>query len=375
MDNKQNINIPVPDDLDEVIRRGISRGREVAARRRRIRQTAVRSVCALGLVMGLFVGGINLSPAFAAAVSDIPVIGQLVRVFAINQPTAQGGNQAGEGSAAVTMERDGDTEWMRLTFQQADASLYQVEFASYPKTVTITLPGTTGVEILSEISRARDTSQYIKSVWQLPLSTEKVAVIQLELESDADVQIREYRDPGGLVIQLTPTEIRLDTVYSLRTLSYREEEIGAAAERYASQASRVLRDDCGTFFVELAQYDTQETAEEALNSSGEDLIVERRTGNNVPVAFDTMEAYQSSRFLDEYYEVLVTSFTVEPVLAFMDQHFAQASREEQDTMLRGLSGLLEDVDEEEEVDWEKAASFYLLAEQEVPEYVRRNIQN
>lgn len=124
------------------------------------------------------------------------MIGELVRVFGKNQPLAQGGSQAGEGTAVLTMERKGTTEQMRLEFPGADASLYQAEFASYPKTVTITLPGTGGVEILSEISRAKDTSQYIKGVCRLPLEGE-AAVIQLELESDADVQIQEYRDPAA----------------------------------------------------------------------------------------------------------------------------------------------------------------------------------
>lgn len=50
-----------------------------------------------------------------------------------------------------------------------------------------------------------------------------------------------------------------------------------------------------------------------------DVIVEARTGNNVPVCFRTVEDYQSSCFLDQYYEVLLHAETVEPVLDFMDR--------------------------------------------------------
>ena len=48
-----------------------------------------------------------------------------------------------------------------------DAAAYSGIFAAYPKTVTLTLPGTRLVEILSEISRVKDTSRYI--VIGLPL--------------------------------------------------------------------------------------------------------------------------------------------------------------------------------------------------------------
>ena len=42
-----------------------------------------------------------------------------------------------------------------------DAAAYSGIFAAYSKTVTLALPGTRLVEILSEISRVKDTSRYI----------------------------------------------------------------------------------------------------------------------------------------------------------------------------------------------------------------------
>ena len=151
MEDKWNVDVDIPEDLEEVIHRGLQDGKAAAARRRRARRLAGRSLCCVVLVVAVFAGGVHLSPAFAAAIREIPVIGHLVRVFGENEPLVQGGSQAGEGTVTLTMERSGDTEQMRLEFSGADASLYQAEFASYPTTVTITLPGTDGVEILSEI--------------------------------------------------------------------------------------------------------------------------------------------------------------------------------------------------------------------------------
>lgn len=373
MEDKWNVDVDIPEDLEEVIHRGLQDGKAAAARRRRARRLAGRSLCCVVLVVAVFAGGVHLSPAFAAAIREIPVIGHLVRVFGENEPLVQGGSQAGEGTVTLTMERSGDTEQMRLEFPGADASLYQAEFASYPKTVTITLPGTDGVEILSEISRAKDTSQYIKSVCQLPGAAEGTTVIQLELESDADVQIQEYRDPGSLVIRLTPAEIQLDTVYSVRTLSYNADELPKILAGYGNQSVRILRDEAGLFFLELAQYVGPEEAEAAAGKAG--LLVEKRTGNNVPVSFRSMEEYESSRFLDQFYEVLIQSDKIATVLDFMDQHFSQATEQEQDKMLRGLSGLLEDYeDNEEKVDWQKVASFYQMAGEALPDFVQQNVR-
>lgn len=372
MEPNRRISVSIPDDLNDVIQQGIARGRKAAARRAHARRLAMQSACSLALVLVLLVGGINVSPTFAAAVEDVPVLGQLVRIFGKNEPVVEGGVQTDGGSAALTMERRGDTEEIRLAFQQSDASLYQAVFSSYPKTITVTLPGTSGVEILSEISRAGDTSQYIKSVCLLPTSTQDTSIIQLELESDADVQIEEYRDPGSLVIRLTPADIQLDTIYSVRTLSFDSQEIPEIAAQYTGDSTRLLRDDSGKFFLELAQYTTQEEAEHAAASFPGDVIVETRTGNNVPVCYQTLEDYKSSQLLDQYYQLLITSTSAEPILDFLDEHFANAAPQEQDEMLRGLTGFFEDADENE--DWDRAAAYYRLAGQEVPEQIQQHIQ-
>ena len=56
----------LPQGLDAAIRTGLERGRRTVARRARVRRGAVRSALCLALVLGLFAGGVNASPAFAA---------------------------------------------------------------------------------------------------------------------------------------------------------------------------------------------------------------------------------------------------------------------------------------------------------------------
>ena len=164
------------------------------------------------------------------------------------------------------MEREGDTEWLTLRYEQSSAGRYHAEFASFPKTVTLTLPGTERVEILSELSRAQDTSQYIKSVYTAEGWVDRAAVVQLELESDADVQLREYQEPGSIVIRLTPAENRLDTIYSLRTLSADSPEalraMAAPEEGALLEAMQALpaRDRAVLHLYYYEGYQTAETA-------------------------------------------------------------------------------------------------------------------
>ena len=132
------------------------------------------------------------------------------------------------------------------------------------------------------------------------------------------------------------------------------------------EGARLLRDDAGRLFVELGQYDTREKAERAAGDRGAaGLIVERRTGNNVPVCYETEEAYQSAVLLDGYNELLQTTVEVEPILAFLEEHLAGASAEVQDTMLRGLTGFLDG--NEAGLDWERIAACYAMAGQTLPE--------
>lgn len=75
-----------------------------------VRQWTARSVLSLVLVLALFAGGVNLSPAFAAALADVPVLGTLVRVFQRDAPQAEGGHPGGADQVSLILERDGEEE-------------------------------------------------------------------------------------------------------------------------------------------------------------------------------------------------------------------------------------------------------------------------
>lgn len=356
MDIDPRESIPIPEDLDATIMRGIVQGRMLVEQRRRMYKRAARVMCCFVLVTGLFFGGICTSPAFAAAMEEVPFLGQLVRMFSKNQPLVEGGEQGGSECAAITMERYHDREQIRIDFGQADASSYSGAFAAYPKTVTLTLPDTHRVELLSEISRAKDTSQYIKSVYEMPAGTPDVSVIQLELDTDADVEIEEYRDPGGLVIRLLPCSPDPKTIYSVRTLSYSADDCEALFSEHTDQPARMLQDDQGLFFMELEQCESLSEAEALLGTLTGAYLIEARTANNVPLCYKTMEAYEKDQMLNEYHQILTNACTVEPILAFLEEHYDTADTGAREELLAGLEGFLEVPDGSE--NWSQVTEFY-----------------
>lgn len=76
--------IEIPENLDEVVRGAIAEG---MARRRRARMTALLKKG--GAIAAAFflcvITALNLSPSFAAAACDIPVVGELCRVFLFSE--------------------------------------------------------------------------------------------------------------------------------------------------------------------------------------------------------------------------------------------------------------------------------------------------
>lgn len=82
----QNLNtIEIPDELDEIVNEAIKKG-SVPQERMIYMKKWIRNVAATAAVVTIsFIGAANLSPAFAQSISDIPVLGTLVKVVSFRQ--------------------------------------------------------------------------------------------------------------------------------------------------------------------------------------------------------------------------------------------------------------------------------------------------
>lgn len=82
--------IPIPEELADRVQAGIRQGK--AAHRRAVGvRRAWRSVGAVAACFALLLGGLNLSPTFAAAAADVPVLGGMFQVLTVRSyKTTQG---------------------------------------------------------------------------------------------------------------------------------------------------------------------------------------------------------------------------------------------------------------------------------------------
>lgn len=71
-------NTPIPDELDFVVKKAIKQSKKRHGSR-------MKSLVGVGAAAIIFVTGINASPAFAKALSDVPLVGSLVKVLTFTE--------------------------------------------------------------------------------------------------------------------------------------------------------------------------------------------------------------------------------------------------------------------------------------------------
>lgn len=109
--------VEIPEELDAAILRGVQNGKRIMNRKKYVQRT----VAGAAAVFAIFVGSINTSPALAANLEDIAVLGSPVRVFRWNTPEAEGGQTDVTAKAAVSFQSGADREQLTLTFGAANA--------------------------------------------------------------------------------------------------------------------------------------------------------------------------------------------------------------------------------------------------------------
>lgn len=350
--------VEIPEELDAAILRGVQNGKRIMNRKKYVQRT----VAGAAAVFAIFVGSINASPALAANLENVAVLGSIVRVFRWNAPEAAGGQTDVTAMAAVSFQNGKDSEQLTLTFDAANAASYKASLAHFPETVTLTLPSTQEVAVLEDVNQARENSQFIKSVYVLGRA-DGASHVQIEFDATADVAVEEYKDPGSIVVRLKQGEFVGKDVYSLRTLSLDQDGLTKAQKDFPD--ARILRDDGEGWLLEIGQYDSEQAAQDALKaqSASDSLIVETRFGNNVPAHYATMDAFNDAKIELEYSQLLNQSMTIDPIVKFLDAHMAQASDSVKDTLLRGLTGFIRD--DASQYDLDALNRYYQMAGQDI----------
>lgn len=72
-------NVPVPDELDRIVNQSLKKGL------RKLRVKESKGIIALGLLIILFISGININPSMAIALEKVPVIKNIVHIFTFRE--------------------------------------------------------------------------------------------------------------------------------------------------------------------------------------------------------------------------------------------------------------------------------------------------
>lgn len=115
-------NIRIPEELDTVVRKGISEGKK-----NRNGFKALSKFAAVAVALMVFVGGINISPTMASAIADVPGMKKIVQVLTFgNIQFDDGLHSANIETPAITgLEESGLGETLNKKYLEENQRLYE----------------------------------------------------------------------------------------------------------------------------------------------------------------------------------------------------------------------------------------------------------
>jgi hypothetical protein len=293
--------IDVPTNLDLVITDAIRRGGK-DMRRKSIKRSFLKAVAGLVAVAALFTVSINTIPAFAHSMSNLPIVGKIVKVLNFDKGSGIGGEITdGTKVQLGDLDKKGDQEILTINFMlEGDPTLvanyFEVTYRDYPYSMLFDIPGARGFSA-GEIFQGITNSDLVRDIYRLITLDDSMERFVVTFKKPVEFEVIELTKPAQIMVKLKehqkpPT---LLPVYSLRSGSYPfGETVGVIEEilRFEanSSAARMIKDAAGTYFVEEGYYKTEEEAltrmEElmALQLLEADFYIEKRGAGDIPKA-------------------------------------------------------------------------------------------
>lgn len=249
--------IPIPEELNAAIASGIRRGR----RQLRLHQ-ATRALVSAAAAFVLLFGSANIPVLYASAV-QIPVLGDLVRIFHIGQ--------GGESTDGMSLTAQSAEQSIDLIFDtgsdgSTSAPRYTVSRLRAPHRIVVRLSGIRLAERDTICENLIACDGVSRAYFSMMLDDSMIE-LNIELAEGFDYTITEYTTPARLTITFIPTEQTAETeeVWYLRTEAAAfGESLGHLDEQLRGITTSQVQTDDGLFILTVGEYTSQAEAEAAL---------------------------------------------------------------------------------------------------------------
>lgn len=243
--------IQIPEELSGILEKAENRRNRYKVR---FRLAAGVAACAVLLVTAN-------TPSAYAALSEIPVVGTVVKVFHIGTggQRADGLGLKAEGEETVlkfSVTRSGENE------QASSMPSYEIERRLAPERLVITVNGIRDFDP-QRFTEEAEQSPYVKRAYREIYLDDSAVRVVLELEKDTGYEAVEYKEPGLLEIRLFQEKQEEREVWFVHSEKMEmSEELALLSEQLSEWKPSIAGTSDGYYVVSVGEFAAREEAEQ-----------------------------------------------------------------------------------------------------------------
>ncbi|MBN2899005.1 MAG: sigma-70 family RNA polymerase sigma factor [Clostridia bacterium] len=247
---------------------------------KKMRQSLAITAVILLIVFSSLTVAINLSPAFANSLLEVPILGHIVEVLRFVDGSASGGILTdGTDIKSIDVIEKGAVERFIIHFSQDDqaqenTNAYQIRKYGIPNIVQFDIGGARMISASEDFEAIRALDG-VKDVYTLMTLDDSLIRFNVAFEAAIDVEITEISDPAGLMVTLTEHEMETlvgeiyvvcsDAYPRSESFGHMEEELFWLVKEGVLADYRIIKDPDGRFTYEFGRFETEVAAQEWMN--------------------------------------------------------------------------------------------------------------
>jgi len=250
-------NIEIPSQLSDVIEKAAQRGRAHQRNRKLFRGTSTLVAACAALMIAVNIPGV------AMALSDVPVVGSIVKVLQVG-----GGGERTDGAKVNTSAQENtlDIHFTIAGEQIASVPAYRVDYKEAPNRLIFNFNGIRDLD-LQKLQQDISSLSNVKDVYSNVILDDSAIRFVVELKDNIDYTVSEYKEPGYIQLKLfgVAEQVEPHEVFYVRSQEMEQGEVlGMLDEQYAQDGSSVIKTKDGKYVLAIGGFKSRAEAEEML---------------------------------------------------------------------------------------------------------------